>query len=207
MKNKVLFILTAYMFVFLLGLNSCEKCGPFPENFKVAGFDFDNVSATFSETDEPKLAFSEISNDTILYNLFSVLIETKAEAIVHVDPTFNLINAAVACSPTIPRTDEKIDSILITTNQDFDETHQSGTNLHALFDIVVFDEANNIFNEKYTLINYIETKPFIPNNMFLILNSPPETSMHVEFTIHLFLDGIDIDFFEIKTKKVFIKIE
>jgi len=210
MNKKLLCILTGYLSFFLLGLISCEKCGPFPEKFKLVGFDVNTVSAIYSQTGEQEISLQEITNDTIKYDLYSISIDAKIKALVntgHKNNSLDLINSAFACSPGVLKTDERIKSILITSDKDFDATHPSGTDLSELFDIVVYDDANNINNEKFKLKDYISTKPSVPNTMILILNSSPALSQNFEFTLNYHQQGIDIDFLEFKTKKVFIEKE
>jgi len=196
------------VFILLLGLISCKKCGPFPEKFKVVGLDFNTFSAVYSETQEPRLTISDINNNTVVYNLYSILINTKIQALANEEYKnnyFDLINTAYACTPNILRTDERIDSILVIPNEDFDATHSFGEDLSELFDIVVYDPANGIDNEKFKLTDYISTKPSPPVEMFLILNSPPAVNQDFEFTVKYYQNGIDFDFFEFKTEKVFIR--
>jgi len=209
MKTKLLVNLVGGFLFLMAGLISCEKCGPFAGKFKVVGLDFSTQNAEYSETAERKLTLSLVEkNDTISYNLFSILINPEIEGIFSLHqkmPKFDLVSTAYACSPPIPTTDERIDSILITTNKYFDEQHPAGTNLSGLFDVVVFDEVNNIFYERFKLKDYVSTKPSVPGLLVLVLNNPPAKSEAFEFTVEYYQDGVDFDFFEFKTQEVFIQ--
>lgn len=208
MKNKLLLIITGYFLIMVIGLISCEKCGPFPNKYKVVGIDWNLYSAVYSNNTEDKLILSEIINDTIYYNLYSIFITPRTEtyyAMFQRNNTLGLINSAYACSPVIPTTDDRIDSILIISDKDFDSTHLAGADLSELFDIVVIDQTNNIYYEKFKLYDYTSTKPYVPNEMTLILNSPPSLISNFEFTIKYYQDGIYKDYFEFKTNSIVIK--
>lgn len=211
MKKKLLFILMGSTIIFMFSLVSCEKCGPFADKFKVVGIDFSTISAVYDETAEWELERSEIKNDTVKHNFYSILIEPRIEAFFSLNKrtkTFNLINSAYACSPGYPETDEKIDDIIITAQLDFNEDYPAGDNLVDLFDVVVLDEANSIYYDKFTLSDYLSTKPSPPlNSMTLILNQTPDKSKRFAFKVEYFQDGIDVDFFEFETEPIFIKID
>jgi len=210
MKSKLLIILTGSLLFFLLGLVSCEKCGPFADKFKVVGLNFATMHSNYDVNKEWKLELSEIENDTIIYNAYSINISPRIIAFFSLNRNcqiFKLVNTAYACSPGILGTDERIDSIVITSQSDFSEDYAAGTDLSELFDVVVLDESNSIYFDKFKLSDYISTKPFVPNSMALILNRPPIKSKGFEFTVKYFQDGIDFDFFEFETEEVFIKVE
>ncbi len=194
----------------MIGLISCEKCGPFPDKFKVVGLNWNIYSAVYSDEADEKLILSEIINDTIDYNLYSIFITPITEtyfAMIQRSNSFGLIKSAYACSPIIPTTEDKIDSILIISDNDFDSAHPAGTDLSELFNIVVNDQTSNIYYEKFKLNDYISTKPYVPNEMTLILNSPPNLTINFGFTVKYYQNGIDNDYFEFNTDKIVIKNE
>ena len=121
--------------------------------------------------------------------------------------TFGLVKAAYACSPVEPKTDEKIESIVLTSTKDFNANYPSGSDLSELFDIVVVDHSNYIDDRKYSLTDYIESSPFIPNELILILREKPQLTTDFEFLVKFYQDGIDNDYFEFSTNSIVIKKE
>jgi hypothetical protein len=190
-----------------ISLISCNKCGPFPDKFKTLGLEWNIYGAVYSDTAANKLSLSEIVNDTVAYNLYAIRIKPETEYYFTVNQNYNsfeLINSVFACDPALPTTDERIDSIIIITDKDFDSNYPAVTDLSDLFDIVVIDETNYTVQEKFKLNSYLETKPTMPRYMTLILNSPPNLTTDFEFTVKYYQDGIDHNFFEFKTYKVVI---
>ena len=64
--------------------------------------------------------------------------------------------------------------------------------------------SNNIFYEKFDLIEYVLTKPTVANQMTLILKSSPEITQGFEFTVKYYQDGIDYDYFEFLSQNIVI---
>ena len=186
MKNKLFILLGGFWILFLIGNFSCDTCGPFPNKFKMIGLDWFNYKAIYSDTASTRLKLLEIANDTV---------------------DFSLINSAYACDPAIPQTDEKIDSIVITSAKDFDINHPSGIDLSDVFDVVVLDDANGIYFEKYTLDDYLDTNPYVPNELVLVLNKQPDLTTDFQFLVKYYQNGIDYDYFEFVTDKIVIDRE
>ncbi len=211
MNQKVKLILTGSLFLFIIGLASCESdCGPFPNKFKITGLDWYNYKATFSDFEDydPILNLSAIENDSVVFNEYSILIVPIQET--YFAQNFNnrkykLITTAYACSPLIPETDEKIDSIVIKSTKDFNENYPSGSDLAALFDVVVRDLSNNIYDKKFSLKDYLGTNPSIPNELALILREQPDLETDFEFLVQYYQEGIDNDYFEFTTNKIVIQ--
>jgi len=166
--------------------------------------------SVYSESGETKLVLSEIENDTVVYDKYSILIIPHSEtyfSMISRTNSFNIINSAYACSPVTPTTDERIDSIKIICDKAFDTNHPIGTDLAGLFDIVIVDPMNNIYYEKFDLSEYVKTNPTRAIEMVLILKSPPDLTSDFEFMIKYYQEGIDYDYFEFKTKNIVIKNE
>lgn len=208
MKHKVKLIFTGSLILFIIGLLSCEnECGPFPNKFKIIGLDWHNYKATYTVTPDTELELSDIENDSVVYNQYSILIVPIQET--YFAQNFNnwninLIKTAHACSPIRPLTDEKIDSIVINSTKDFNENYPSGSDLADLFDVVVLDLANNVYFGKYNLKDYLGTNPSIPIEMTLILREQPDLETDFEFLVKYYQDGIDHDYFEFTTNKIVI---
>lgn len=213
MRNKIVIFFAGYILIIIIGLLSCiNKCGPFPDKFKVTKIEWYVCKSVFYDTANinVRLVHSSIMYDSVDYNEYSVwmtLIPQTYFSLVNKINSFSLINSANACSPRDPTTDEKIDSILIFCEKDFDENHLAGDDLSDLFDVVVIDEVNNIYNAKFALTEYLDTKPSVPFEMTLILRNPPAATTEFEFNIKYYQDGIDQDYFEHKTNKVVIRKE
>ena len=209
MNQKVKLILTGSLFLFIIGLASCESdCGPFPNKFKIIGLDWHNYNATYTDTPDTDLMLNDIENDSVVFNEYSILIVPIQET--YFAQNFNnrkykLITTAYACSPLIPETDEKIDSIVIKSTKDFNENYPSGSDLAALFDVVVRDLSNNIYDKKFSLKDYLGTNPSIPNELALILREQPDLETDFEFLVQYYQEGIDNDYFEFTTNKIVIQ--
>jgi hypothetical protein len=206
MKKNVILILTGSFFLFFAGLISCESddCGPFPDKFKVIGLDWRNYQATYSS--DSGIILSEIENDSVQYNHYSIFISPRQLTYfsqITSNRSVKLIQSAYACSPIIPKTDEKIDSIAIVTMKDFDANHLSGSDLSDLFDVVVLDHAYGIYYEKYKLKDYVRTNPFVPSELTLILSEQPELTDDFEFQVKYYQNG-ENDYFEFSTNKIVI---
>ena len=210
MKNKLFILFVSFIFILLAGIISCDPCGPFPNKFKVSGLDWVNYSAVYSDTASTRLMLSEIANDTVDFNMYSIDIKPRQETYFAQQSSswsFSLINSAYACDPGIPQTDEKIDSIVITSAKDFDINHPSGMDLSDVFDVVVLDDANGIYFKKYTLDDYLDTNPYVPNELVLILNKQPDLTTDFHFLVKYYQNGIDYDYFEFLTGKIVIDRE
>ena len=210
MKNKLFILLGGFWILFLIGNFSCDTCGPFPNKFKMIGLDWFNYKAIYSDTASTRLKLLEIANDTVDFNMYSIDIKPKQETYFAQHSSrwsFSLINSAYACDPAIPQTDEKIDSIVITSAKDFDINHPSGIDLSDVFDVVVLDDANGIYFEKYTLDDYLDTNPYVPNELVLILNKQPDLTTDFQFLVKYYQNGIDYDYFEFLTGKIVIDRE
>ena len=210
MRTRIYFLLTFTFFTTLLSVLSCNDCGPFKDRFKLKGLNWSTQEVVYTDTAIYKLQVFPITNDSVIYDRYAIQILPDVEYYFaqHMDHlNFSLINSAYACSPAPAITEERIDSIVIVSSKNFDATHLAGTNLAALFDVIIFDEANYIYEEKYPLVDYLLTKPDVPNQLILILNSKPGQTEEFQFTIKYYQKGIDIDYLEYVTDPVVIMRE
>ncbi len=210
MRSKLLILLGGFVFLILFGLFSCEdKCGPFPNKFKIVGLDWVNFKAIYSDTADTRLLLSDIENDSVKYSEYSILIVPRQETyFAQIASKWNicLIQSAYACSPVIPTTDEKIDSIVILSESDFKLNYPAGKDLSDMFDVVVLDHAIGIYHEKYDLRDYLASNPNVPSKLTLILKEQPDLTTDFEFLVRYYQNGIDEnDFFEFTTNKIVIK--
>lgn len=210
MKNKLLILFGGFLLLFLIGLFSCvDNCGPFPNKYKIVGLNWVNYKAIYSENSDPRLSLNEIENDSVDYDSYSILIIPEQETFFAQNNNswnFSWIQTAKACSPITPMTDEKIDRIFILSEKDFDPNHRSGTDLGEFFEIIIFDYANGIYHEKYSLEDYLATNPTVPNEMTLILKTQPAITTDFQFLVKFYTNGVEEnDYFEFTTDNIVIK--
>jgi len=210
MKKKLLALLGGSIFILVMGLFSCVgDCGPFHTKFKVVGLDWHHFKAVYTQGEVNKLMKSEIENDSVEYNQYAISIDPEIETYSAQTTdkwNFSLIQSAYACDPPPLTTDEIIDSIVIISETDFDLSHSSGTNLSDLFDVVIRDDANSIWFEKYDLDGYLASHPNVPTYLTLILKEPPAVTSEFAFLVKYYQNGLDTnDYFEFTTTKIVIK--
>lgn len=197
MKKKIGIIVCCYYFTLMLvGLSSCENnCGSTRSKFRVTSLEWGNVKATASGE------LVEIQDNTVAYNEYAILIEPVTETYISYEPGLN--TPLFACSPADPTTDDAITDIQITANKDFDDDYLAGENLAELFDVIVYD-YNNIINERFDLIDFLNTNPFAPRQITLVLKQQPETDNEFQFTVKYYQDGEVLDYAEFTTSSIMI---
>lgn len=119
----------------------------------------------------------------------------------------NFINTALACSPLERTSDELLVGIEVVSNSDYDTDHPAGSDLSKLIDVVVLEDINEFNQLKIDLSEFLENKSTIPFEIALLLKSPPDVSQEFEFIVNYHIDGIDQDFFELKTDPIRLRIE
>lgn len=205
---KVIIILGGYLLMVLIGLLSCIKCGPFPTKYKVESLEWQSCKSFYPDSLKKGLIHLPMVNDTVVYFEYSVWITPKIKTYYaghQKSKTSVIINYANACEPVEPGTDEKIDSIKIFCDQDFNMNYPAGTDLSGLFDIEVLDKANYIYYERFKLSEYTRTKPSFPIDMTIILTESPENTTEFEFLMKFYQNSKGVGYFEFKTNKVVIK--
>lgn len=208
MKKKIKFFVTCYLIFLCLGVISCEECGPFPDSFKVTDLDWKIYEGIYIETPNNDLNLSEITENSVLYNKFSIFIEPRKEtyfSVINENISINLISSAYACSPTLPKTNDNIDNIEIIANKDFNSNYLIGENLAGIFDIIIYDSENKIYYEKFDLETYLSSKPKVPTEMILILKDSPLETSEFKFTIKYYQNGKDINYLEFETNSIEVR--
>lgn len=151
----------------------------------------------------------ELENDSVVFDSYSIMIVPKKEAYFAQNSenwNLNVIQNAFACSPVMPSTDERVERIVIKSETDFDRNHPAGIDLVDLFDIVVLDYENKIYHQKYTLIDYLNITPTVPDEMILILKGQPDLTSDFVFFVEFYQQGANLyDFLEFKTNSVVVK--
>ena len=209
MKNKIKFFIISYFIFLCFGVVSCEDdCGPFPDSLKVINLDWKIYEGIFIETSNNGLNLSEITENSVLYDTFSIFIEPQKEtyfSVINKINSINLISSAYACSPIPPKTNDNIENIEIFANKEFNTNHPIGENLAKIFDIIIFDSENDLYYEKFDLETYLITKPKVPNEMTLILKDSPIETSDFKFTVKYYQNGKDINYLEFETNSIEIR--
>src|SRR5688572_28284048 len=102
MRKKLLILLGGFSIICLIGIFSCDNCGPFPNKFKIVALDWFNYQAIYSDTADTRLMLSEITNDTVVFYMYSIFISPRQETYFAQNMnrwSFSLINSAYACDP------------------------------------------------------------------------------------------------------------
>lgn len=208
MKKKIKFFITSYIIFLCFGIISCEDCGPFPDSFKVTDLEWKTYEGIYTETPNNDLNLSEITQNSVLYNKFSIFIEPRKEtyfSVINKTNSINLISSAYACDPVPPKTNDNIENIEIFTNKDFNSNHLIGENLAEIFDVIIYDSENEIYYEKYDLLTYLISKPKVPTEMTLILKDSPIETSDFKFTVKYYQNGKDINYREFETNSIEIR--
>jgi len=209
MKNKIKFFITSYFIFLCFGVISCgDDCGPFPDSLKVTNLDWKIYEGIFIETPNNGLNLFEITENSVLYDTFSIFIEPRKEtyfSVINKINSINLIRSAYACSPVPPKTNDNIENIEIFANKEFNTNHPIGENLAKIFDIIILDSENDIYYEKFDLETYLISKPKVPNEMTLILKDPPVETSNFKFTVKYYQNGKDVNYLEFETNSIEIR--
>jgi hypothetical protein len=207
-KNKIKFFIISYFIFLCLGVISCESCGPFPDSLRVTDLDWKIYEGIFIEAPNNELNLSEINENSVVYNTFSIFIEPRKEtyfSVINKINSINLISSAYACSPLPLKTNDNIENIEIFANKGFNTNHPIGENLAKIFDIIIFDSENDIYYEKFDLETYLISKPKVPTEMTLILKDFPIETSDFKFTIKYYQNGKDVNYLEFETNSIEIR--
>lgn len=86
----------------------------------------------------------------------------------------------------------------ITANADYGPTLTQGTNLTEIFDVEVY-YARDGERQTYSLTEFLSTDRQFPDQMFLRLNTPPNSTDNFSFIFKFTIDGPELDYFEFNT--------
>jgi hypothetical protein len=208
MKNKILLLFLGYCFVLLFSAVSCIRC----KSGKVADYKINGIILKLSDaklqTDSAKnWIFNNIEDSMVNFKNYAIQIIpniVQLSATTNKIPSFSILPQAFACSPREGQILDRIENIKITCNKDFDELHPAGTDLKMLF-VVLADAPYSSSTEIISMSEFLTMKKMYEKFYFL-LKSPPSNSDDFEFRVELFVDGIDYDYYDLKTKKVYLNI-
>ena len=182
-----------------------DDCGPFDDKFKTIDFQAELKSITISGNPDLNVQYSTLESNTIGFDDFGLAMFPVGESYSLNSErfdSFSFIPSAFACSPSIMVSEEVITDIEIFSNRNFNSEYTSGENLAELFEIVFL--YRNKGYQRSTLSEFLSSEPNVPDELFLVLKSAPETTEPIQFTIKYSQDGIDMDSYEFTTEAVVI---
>ena len=208
MKNRVLFLVITIILLSFLGLGSCgSNCyDDSPSQYKITDFKWETLETSDSINVEGFI-FTPIENNSVVFQSYSIQLESSGHqyySLLNELKSFNIIGSAYACSPIPPSTNDKIESIEIYCNQDFDSIHSSTTNMVNLFDVITYGEQSYRL-ERIDIQAFLSKKPIIPQEFIIVLNQAPNKTGTYSFTVKLHLDGVDLDYYEFTTNPIEIR--
>lgn len=192
MKNKIT-ILSCMLFL-LIGITSIMSCSDdndkeyFPDILKIVDLTWVAAEVIVITDNGTTDIFTPITDKSSLrYDNYAIrgIPEIGVESEGNGDPHFGV--------PSI--TNETIDSIIITSSADFNSNYSAGSNLADFFDVVAEPFSGGKINQ--SLNDFIDSTPFVPEQLSLILKVSPEVTTEHEFTVEYYQDGVDL------TSKVF----
>ena len=187
-QNRRIKIMYVRFFIFcslacifsLVGCPSVEDCGPFPSHFNVKGLNSESY---------------RITNFT-QYQAYSVTLATAAPVradsfMLGITFTYEDIYAnrltipkAYACSPKIPTSNEIVESIVITSNQAFDDSHLAGDTLNDIFEIVYLDFDGTEYSYPMSIDQFVSSGPTAKKFYYLSLKSSPLKAANHNFSVY-----------------------
>lgn len=205
-------IITAYISLavfFTIIAISCnifeDDCGPFDSKFKTIGFITELNNISIIESPNLNIQYSTLEKDSVRFNEISISMFPVGKSYstnLKKKTSFLSTNVAFACSPVIPVSEEIVTGIEIFSDKNFNSEYTSGNNLAELFDVVVLYRSSDY--QRYDLNEFVSSEPNVPDEIFLLLKSAPETTDQFQFKIQYSQDGIDMDFHEFTTNRVVI---
>lgn len=209
MFRKTVVVYITLVSLFMLIAISCnitgDDCGPFNDKFKTVDFQTDLKNFTISEDLGLDVQYSTLESDTIGFDKFGLSMFPVGEFYSLSSErlnSFSLIPLAFACSPAIPVSEETITDIEIFSNRNFNSEYTSGENLAELFEIVFL--YHNSGYQRSNINEFLSSEPDVPDEIFLVLKSAPETAEPIAFTIKYSQDGIDMNSYEFSTETIVI---
>ena len=203
--HKKVVILFSLLFVFsLFSILSCVKCGPFPDKYKVIDVKIEPVSVDYDTAGLTLPVLTELDTNPVHYTQFGLLLNPITQTYFSSNfypNSFGIINSAYACSPVKPYTDDYITNIEIYTDKDFDAKHSKDDNLAEYFDVFVADNQTNTVLKK-DLISYLKSKPTVPHQIVLQLNTPPVKDTSFVFTVIYTQKGVALGSVNLETEVV-----
>tara|TARA_B100000809_G_scaffold63586_1_gene60301 strand:+ start:218 stop:850 length:633 start_codon:yes stop_codon:yes gene_type:complete len=208
MKKEIKFFIRSYVIILFLGIISCEyeDCGPFPNKFKLNSFNSETLSLEILN-ENYQIKLSDIENNSVLFSEFSIRLSAESESYYASNRIMktSFILSSYACSPVLPKTDERITNIEIFANNDFNSVNIAGNNINHLFDVLVLDFFNSFPYNKFDLKEYINSNPSPAKELIFILKEGPEQTSNFEFEIKYYQNGVDLNNYNFVTNEIEIR--
>jgi len=211
MKANFKFILSTFLLVYFLGVFSCRPCnntGLIKQIVIDLTWDFVEIENLDSFKSGERLIRKNQTKDSVNYEDFALDITAITKMVSSEKKTFNfgLIQEAYACEPAIPNILESIIDLEITSDQEYDKDHPSGTNLADLFEISVKNSIDLASNSGFIdLPQFLATTPQMPFEFTLILKTPPAVSDKFKFKLFFVLFGNNNSSnFEVETSEIHV---
>jgi hypothetical protein len=214
MRYKIIIVFSVYAIIMMVSLFSCETvlsgCGGGEQRkYKLGDLELKTQQSShiFDWTD-----LYDIGNgDSVVYKQFAITLQ--AEIVLyraHVTKQVSgLFQQVYACSPAPPGTIERIEDIIITANNAYDEDHPAGSNLADVFKVIFIGvygaEVDRETNED--LENFLQPNPDLPTYLTLTLKTPPDQTRDFVFAVTYKQDGIDHDEFTLISEPVVLRNE
>lgn len=209
MFRKTVVVYITLVSLFMIIAISCnitgDDCGPFDNKFKTVDFQAGLKNISISENPGLDVQYSTLESDTIRFDKLGLSMfpigeyySMNSERV----NSFSLIPSAFACSPPIPVSEEMITNIEIFSNRNFNSEYTSGENLADLFEIVILYRGSGY--QLSNLNEFLSSEPNVPDEIFLVLKSAPETTEPIQFTVKYSQNGLDMDSYEFTTEAIVI---
>ncbi len=202
----LIFILFISNFVFSSCNSPTDTCGPFPSHYETTDFEVTLSDITIQTEQGINITQNELNPDSVPVQRFSILMEpVKEYYFVKAAETtssrwFN--SMLIACSPSIPTSEETIQSLSISSNLAFNAETKAYDELIGYFDIITFSTQDGY--KRYSYPEFIAAKPTVPQAMFIVLNTVPDQQKPMKFTVLYKQEGRSRNIFEFETQPVTI---
>ena len=205
---------TMVAYIFLISLSmiavvSCNlantDCGSFSDKFKTVDFQVGLKNITISENPGTNIQYSMLESDTIEFYTFGISMFPIGEYYslnLEKPKSYSLIPSAFACSPPVPVSEEMITGIEVFSNINFNSEYTSGESITELFEIAVLYRGSGYI--RTNIDDFLSSEPNVPDLIFLLLKSAPETTEPIQFTVKYGQNGFIMDSFEFTTPAIVI---
>ena len=205
MKRNLKIFSIGYVAFLVLSVISCvPNCGGAIEG-RYSVFSFNWTIKNIVEDDNGHFILGDVINNTISYDEFGIILNTDTYLIALKTENVNLLQSAYACEPAVHALiEDKLENITIRCTNDFNSDFIAGTDLKSLFDVIISGQRNQYTQQKSDLVEYIDSNPFISEQMTLVLKSPPTVSGNYQFEVKISVEGDDLENFEFITDETTI---
>ena len=185
MKQNFKYFVGFYLAFLILGVACDDNCGPFDDKYAVTGLIWEIPV-------EP--------DGSVNYQDFYLYVRPEAAFFspIRATSSFNIISKTYACDPVPPETDDRLLSLEITANRDFNSQYPQGENLVDLFDVNVTYYRTSDYDQ-FSLADFLSASRKFPDAMTMRLREAPDTGEPFVFTLKFSIDGTDLDYYEFNT--------